>query len=216
MGATRPFMPYVHTCASGLESRSLAVRRISSRVAPLSLSCKVPAAPTHSGMGGEPLSAEDARRQMLWRQIKYMLQRSSENPAMTSFISAPIERDGERALRAFLLKPLTGRTHQLRVAMKSLGSPVLGDPMYAASAEAAREQRAYLHATALRIPRSLGSRALCDSDDERPIEVLLPPDEGPEFETAAFHEVWRNWFQQLDAGGEWFAGTAVNSAFCRE
>lgn len=31
------------------------------------------------------------------------------------------------ALRAFLLKPETGRTHQLRVAMKSLGAPVLGD-----------------------------------------------------------------------------------------
>ena len=31
------------------------------------------------------------------------------------------------ALRAFLLKPETGRTHQLRVALKSLGAPVLGD-----------------------------------------------------------------------------------------
>ena len=34
---------------------------------------------------------------------------------------------GGRPLRAFLLKPVTGRTHQLRVAMKSLGAPVLGD-----------------------------------------------------------------------------------------
>lgn len=34
-------------------------------------------------------------------------------------------------LRAYLLKPETGRTHQLRVAMKSLAAPILGDEVRA-------------------------------------------------------------------------------------
>jgi hypothetical protein len=45
---------------------------------------------------------------------------------------------------------LVGKTHQLRVACKSLGAPVLGDATYAGAA-AAGEDRAYLHAAAIRI-----------------------------------------------------------------
>ncbi|WP_373974796.1 TIGR01621 family pseudouridine synthase [Chitinibacter sp. SCUT-21] len=48
-------------------------------------------------------------------------------------------------LRLFILKPLSGRTHQLRVAMKSLGSAILGDDRYGGGAA----DRAYLHAYAI-------------------------------------------------------------------
>jgi tRNA pseudouridine32 synthase / 23S rRNA pseudouridine746 synthase len=47
---------------------------------------------------------------------------SKENPAITRFESVSCEPN----LRLFILKPQTGKTHQLRVAMKSLGSPILG------------------------------------------------------------------------------------------
>ncbi|MGL4996125.1 MAG: pseudouridine synthase, partial [Deefgea sp.] len=49
-------------------------------------------------------------------------------------------------LRLFLLRPRTGRTHQLRVALKSLGSPILGDTRYAGS----EADRGYLHAYAIK------------------------------------------------------------------
>lgn len=49
---------------------------------------------------------------------------------MTLFTTAAVLGQ-PRALRGFLLKPETGRTHQLRVAMKSLGAPVLGDEVRA-------------------------------------------------------------------------------------
>ena len=45
-------------------------------------------------------------------------------------------------LRHFILQPKTGKTHQLRVAMKSLGSPILGDNLYSGN----QSDRVYLHA----------------------------------------------------------------------
>lgn len=48
------------------------------------------------------------------------------------------------------LHPLTGRSHQLRVHMLSLGHPILGDPLYAEGA-AADHPRLMLHAETLRL-----------------------------------------------------------------
>ena len=78
------------------------------------------------------------------RRSSWKLTRGSENPAITYFYSRSL-RPG---LRLFFLRIYTGRTHQIRVAMKSLGSPVLGDPLYYASGPEA--DRAYLHAWQLR------------------------------------------------------------------
>ena len=47
------------------------------------------------------------------------------------------------------LEPVTGRTHQLRVHMASLGHPILGDPLYA-TGTAADHPRLMLHAESLR------------------------------------------------------------------
>ncbi|MGF1755852.1 TIGR01621 family pseudouridine synthase, partial [Vibrio makurazakiensis] len=44
-------------------------------------------------------------------------------------------------------KPYTGRTHQIRVAMKSIGSAIVGDPIYNNSSQS---DRGYLHAFAIR------------------------------------------------------------------
>lgn len=48
-------------------------------------------------------------------------------------------------LKLFLLKPKTGKTHQLRVALKSVSAPVLGDARYA-SVQEQQADRMYLHA----------------------------------------------------------------------
>jgi tRNA pseudouridine32 synthase/23S rRNA pseudouridine746 synthase len=45
--------------------------------------------------------------------------------------------------------PVTGRSHQLRVHMATLGHPILGDPLYA-TGEAADFPRLMLHAESLR------------------------------------------------------------------
>ncbi len=49
------------------------------------------------------------------------------------------------------LIPITGRSHQLRVHMQSLGHPILGDELYAHEAAFAMADRLYLHAKELTI-----------------------------------------------------------------
>jgi tRNA pseudouridine32 synthase/23S rRNA pseudouridine746 synthase len=49
------------------------------------------------------------------------------------------------------LEPITGRSHQLRVHLQSLGHPILGDSLYAPPEVRARAPRLLLHASALRL-----------------------------------------------------------------
>lgn len=77
------------------------------------------------------------------RRSSWKLINSQRNPAITQFQSLA----GEPGQRLFLCKPHTGKTHQIRVALKSIGSPILGDPIYNASSAA---DRGYLHAFAIR------------------------------------------------------------------
>lgn len=72
------------------------------------------------------------------RRGAWKLSPQRENPAITQFHSHSLEPK----LRQFILQPKTGKTHQLRVAMKSLGSPILGDELYGGESA----DRLYLHA----------------------------------------------------------------------
>ncbi|KLT71978.1 pseudouridine synthase [Neisseria arctica] len=76
------------------------------------------------------------------RRSTWKLIRSHYNPAVTHFCS----RSVSPGLRLFVLYPKTGKTHQLRVAMKSLGSPILGDTLYGG----ASSKRLFLHAWRLK------------------------------------------------------------------
>ena len=77
------------------------------------------------------------------RRGMWKLSSTQVQPAITRFYSMSCEPH----LRLFVLKPQTGKTHQLRVAMKSLGSPILGDPLYGDKSH--KHERCYLHATIL-------------------------------------------------------------------
>ncbi|TGK52010.1 RNA pseudouridine synthase [Leptospira kanakyensis] len=44
-----------------------------------------------------------------------------------------------------MAKILTGRRHQIRVMLRELGFPVLGDPVYSLTSETKKEKRMYLH-----------------------------------------------------------------------
>ena len=95
------------------------------------------------------------------RNGAWKLCQSKENPAITRFESVSCEPN----LRLFILKPQTGKTHQLRVAMKSLGSPILGDALYGKNTE--NIDRTYLHAARLQFEFK-----------GQAFDVFIPPKEG--------------------------------------
>ncbi|MCW9016026.1 MAG: hypothetical protein OQJ89_03615, partial [Kangiellaceae bacterium] len=68
----------------------------------------------------------------------YKLLKIKTNPSVTRFKSYGMTG----GKRLFVLAPITGKTHQLRVVMKSIGSPILGDSRYRGN----ESDRAYLHA----------------------------------------------------------------------
>ncbi len=112
------------------------------------------------------------------RRGDYKLLATMENPAITQFISASL-RPHERA---FLIKPHTGKTHQIRVALKAIGSPCAGDERYAAAEDAKKEDRGYLHAYALRF-----------TFEGEEFSFVLPPDEGERFASAEMKELLEKW-----------------------
>ena len=79
------------------------------------------------------------------RNGSWLLARTQTNPAITQFTSCAIEVEKKEAKRLYLIKPKTGKTHQIRVALKSIGCPILGDTRY----KGEKSDRCYLHALAL-------------------------------------------------------------------
>ncbi|MFC3120322.1 pseudouridine synthase [Agaribacter flavus] len=72
------------------------------------------------------------------RNGSYKLSSSMVNPALTQFYTESFALN----VRLYKLKPYTGKTHQLRVALKSNSTPILGDTRYSGDAA----DRMYLHA----------------------------------------------------------------------
>ncbi len=66
-------------------------------------------------------------------------------PSLTQF--RVISRDNKTSL--VKLEPKTGRSHQLRVHMLSLGHPILGDRLYSTEASRVGIERLHLHASEL-------------------------------------------------------------------
>lgn len=72
------------------------------------------------------------------RRGQHILTKTLENPAITQFFSQSVSP----GLRGYIVRPLTGKTHQIRVALKSVGAPILGDTLYGKD----DADRLYLHA----------------------------------------------------------------------
>jgi len=64
------------------------------------------------------------------------------------------------------LQPVTGRSHQLRVHLREIGHPILGDALYAPPAIAAQAPRLLLHASRLALTHPASGEAL--SFESRP------------------------------------------------
>ncbi|WP_084164491.1 TIGR01621 family pseudouridine synthase [Rheinheimera texasensis] len=110
------------------------------------------------------------------RRGAYKLCASVTDPALTYFMSAGFDGANTglpEGARAFLLKPYSGKTHQLRVALKSQGAAIAGDALY----QGAPADRVYLHAYALRFDW-LGES----------YQFVCPPTQGDWFVAAALQQ----------------------------
>lgn len=67
------------------------------------------------------------------------------------------------------LKPVTGRTHQLRVHLKQLGHPIVGDTLYGGK----KADRLYLHAKSLEITLPGGTRKVFSVDTPKEFKEYL-------------------------------------------
>lgn len=89
---------------------------------------------------------------------RQMVDHTIGKPATTHF--AVLARDAPNQRTRVGLTPITGRSHQLRVHLASLGHPIIGDSLYAAAPPAAGE-RLMLHAAQLGFPHP-ASGELCE------------------------------------------------------
>lgn len=112
------------------------------------------------------------------RRGSWKLLHTTDNPAVTKFTSFGVP-DIRPGLRVFVVRPLTGRTHQIRVALKSVGSPISGDRLYADKTAAEQEDRAYLHAAAITF-------AL----ENQTFHLVCQPNVGAHFLHVAFQTAW--------------------------
>tara|TARA_B110000091_G_scaffold212224_1_gene258498 strand:- start:860 stop:1567 length:708 start_codon:yes stop_codon:yes gene_type:complete len=77
------------------------------------------------------------------RRGSWKLLRSQKKPAISQFFSYALS-EGKRL---YLIKPHSGKSHQIRVALTSIGAPILGDERYYGQD---CQDRGYLHAYALK------------------------------------------------------------------
>lgn len=102
----------------------------------------------------------------------YKLAKTRNNPAITDFFSLSLTP----GIRLFVCRPKTGKTHQIRVALKSEGAAILGDDRYGASSS----DRTYLHAWYLRF-----------SYRGREFTIESKPNEGALFLGSEFTELFK-------------------------
>lgn len=67
------------------------------------------------------------------------------------------------------LKPTTGRTHQLRVHLKQIGHPIVGDPLYGGEPAS----RMFLHATVLELTLPNRTRRVFTAEVPKEFDALL-------------------------------------------
>jgi len=79
-------------------------------------------------------------------------------PSLTRYCT--LQRNELIGATRLSLEPVTGRTHQLRVHLASIGHPLLGDMLYAPAAVQALAPRLMLHACALSLAHPIHGELL--------------------------------------------------------
>ena len=111
--------------------------------------CQIPDA---SGIINLPLICDWPNRP------KQIVDHEQGKPSVTRY--KVLWRDVEKNNTRVELEPETGRSHQLRVHLQSLGHPILGDRLYASEEQQLKAERLLLHALSLSLVHPLTSEPM--------------------------------------------------------
>ena len=81
---------------------------------------------------------------------------------------------GKETVSLVRVLPQTGRTHQIRVHMASIGCPVVGDAVYGHKKQAIPLGRHFLHADSIEFPTPNGGRLTISADLPPELAALIP------------------------------------------
>ena len=137
-------------------SKAFAQREVSKRYVAL-VAGRVDTPPAADGWGtiDLPIAADWPNRPLR------IIDHERGQPSLTRWrVLGPGDLPGSTRLE---LEPVTGRTHQLRVHLKALGHPILGDALYAPAAIAGASARLLLHACGVTLLHPCTGQALAFS-----------------------------------------------------
>ena len=102
-------------------------------------------------------------------------------PAITEYevVKTALAEDGSGGERQFTflsVHPKTGRTHQIRVHLASIGHPIVGDALYGPKKQPPWAQRLMLHAASLEFSDGAGGRLRFDAVVPREFETIFSAD----------------------------------------
>jgi tRNA pseudouridine32 synthase/23S rRNA pseudouridine746 synthase len=120
-------------------AQSILGKQFQNRQVTKSYVARVAGAPAETGRIDAPICADWQNRP------RQRIDRAQGRPSVTEWTL--IAREG--AASRLRLIPVTGRTHQLRVHLESIGCPILGDPLYGDAESRAAAPRLQLHAETL-------------------------------------------------------------------
>lgn len=91
--------------------------------------------------------------------------------AVTEYRVLKVLRGGEYTLLE--VHPLTGKTHQIRVHLSSIGHPVVGDQLYGKKNQELNVKRQFLHAQGIEFPLKDDGRMKIEADLPYDLEEIL-------------------------------------------
>jgi tRNA pseudouridine32 synthase/23S rRNA pseudouridine746 synthase len=92
------------------------------------------------------------------RRPRQMVDLARGKPSLTLF--HVMNRDPVSLTTRVSLEPQTGRSHQLRVHLLTLGHPIMGDPLYGPESVRTGASRLLLHACELKLPHPCRDQGL--------------------------------------------------------
>jgi 23S rRNA pseudouridine1911/1915/1917 synthase len=115
------------------------------------------ALPKKEGVIDAPIGIKNGTLKRSVHATKMLKPAVTEYKVIKEFEKSANEQDGSKLYSLVEVKPQTGRTHQIRVHLASIGHPIVGDTLYGKKSQPAFARRLMLHAQSLEFEDGRGN-----------------------------------------------------------